>query len=333
MSALDGLHSLLRERGWVLADGATGTNLFAAGLSPGEAPELWNDSHPQRIKALIASFVAAGVDIVLTNSFGCNARRLKLHAAESKTVHLARLAAEIAREAADAGQGNVVVAGSVGPTGDLIYPVGELTEADAREIFFEQISGLKRGGADVIWIETMSDLCELEAAAAASVAAGMPWCATMSFDSSGRTMMGIDPGSLNAWVGDSDPPPEAFGANCGVGSSDLVRTVLEMAAAAPPAPIIAKANAGIPKYTDGRIHYDGTPDLMADFAELSRNAGASIIGGCCGTTSEHLLRMRRRLESVPTGSTPEVEEITRRLGPLTPPAPTGGRRRKPRRSV
>ena len=176
------LETLLGQGRPLLADGATGTNLFAMGLSSGDNPELWNVDHPDRILALHQSFVEAGADIILTNSFGGNRRRLMLHQLESRVRELNRIAAEIARTAADRAGRPVVVAGSVGPTGDLLAPLGPISEDEAFEAFVEQIEGLKEGGADVAWIETMSAPEEIRAAARAAGAVGMPYTVTASFD-------------------------------------------------------------------------------------------------------------------------------------------------------
>ncbi|WP_208354133.1 betaine--homocysteine S-methyltransferase [Pseudaestuariivita rosea] len=308
------LTRLLETRDWLLADGATGTNLFNMGLSSGDAPELWNEEHPDRIKALYKGAVDAGSDLFLTNSFGGNASRLKLHGAEKRARELSRMSAEIGREVADTADHPVIVAGSVGPTGEIMEPMGSLTHAAAVEIFHEQAEGLKEGGADVLWVETISAAEEYRAAAEAFALADMPWCGTMSFDTAGRTMMGLTSSGMVDLVGKIDNAPLAFGANCGVGASDLLRTVLGFAARGPETPIIAKGNAGIPKYVDGHIHYDGTPDLMADYACLARDCGATIIGGCCGTTPEHLEKMREALETRPKGARPTLDQITEALG-------------------
>lgn len=308
------LSALLKTRDWLLADGATGTNLFNMGLEPGEAPEMWNDTHPERIRRLYASAVDAGSDLFLTNSFGGNAARLKLHGAEKRARALSRIAAEIGREVGDSAGRPVVVAGSVGPTGEIMAPMGELTHELAVEIFHEQADGLKEGGADILWLETISAAGEYKAAAEAFRLAGMPWCGTMSFDTAGRTMMGLTSAGLVDLVEKLDNPPLAFGANCGVGAPDLLRTVLGFVAQGTERPIIAKGNAGIPKYVDGHIHYDGTPDLMAEYAVLARDAGATIIGGCCGTMPEHLARMHEALATRPRGRRPTLERITEKLG-------------------
>ena len=311
------LSKMMAERDWILADGATGTNLFNMGLSSGDAPEMWNVEHPDRIEKLYTMAVDAGSDLFLTNSFGGNAARLKLHGAQKRARELSRISAEIGREVADRRDRPVVVAGSVGPTGEIMAPMGSLTHELAVEIFHEQAEGLKEGGADVLWLETISAPEEYKAAAEAFKLADMPWCGTMSFDTAGRTMMGLTSADMAVMVEKLDHKPLAFGANCGVGASDLMRTVLGFVAQGTERAIVAKGNAGIPKYVDGHIHYNGTPDLMADYAVLARDAGATIIGGCCGTMPEHLSKMREALETRPLGDRPTLEQITNALGPFS----------------
>ncbi|MDO5704481.1 MAG: betaine--homocysteine S-methyltransferase [Paracoccus sp. (in: a-proteobacteria)] len=310
----DLLTRLLSERDWLLADGATGTNLFNMGLSSGEPPELWNVDQPDNIRKLYRGAVEAGSDLFLTNTFGGNASRLKLHKAERRVRELNRVAAELARDVADAAGRPVVVAGSVGPTGEIMAPMGSLTHELAVEMFHEQAEGLKEGGADVLWVETISAPEEFKAAGEAARLAGMPWCGTMSFDTAGRTMMGVTSAQLAALVEKLTLPPVAFGANCGVGASDLLRTVNGFVATGTERPIIAKGNAGIPRYEHGHIHYDGTPDLMADYAVLARDLGVRIIGGCCGTMPDHLRSMREALETRPRGEKPSLDEIAAKLG-------------------
>ncbi|MEM7642980.1 MAG: betaine--homocysteine S-methyltransferase [Pseudomonadota bacterium] len=307
---VDALTALLRTQDWLLADGATGTTLFNMGLSSGDAPEFWNVDHPDRITQLYSGAVEAGSDIFLTNTFGGNAARLKLHDGQSRVRDLNRAGAEIGRAVADRAGRPVVVAGSMGPTGEIMAPMGPLTHATAVEIFHEQAEGLKEGGADVLWVETISAPEELRAAAEAASLARMPWCVTMSFDTAGRTMMGTTSEAMTRLIGKLPHGPVAYGANCGVGASDLIRTVLGFGGG----PIIAKGNAGIPKYHDGHIHYDGTPDLMAEYACLARDAGARIIGGCCGTTPDHLRAMRAALETRPKGDAPDLATVAAALG-------------------
>jgi 5-methyltetrahydrofolate--homocysteine methyltransferase len=310
----DALTRMLAARDWLMADGATGTNLFNMGLSSGEPPEFWNVDKPGNILKLYGDAVAAGSDLFLTNTFGGNAARLKLHQAQGRVAELNRVGAELGREIADKAGRTVVVAGSMGPTGEIFEPMGTLTHALAVEIFHEQAEALKEGGADVLWIETISAPEEYRAAADAALRADMPWCGTMSFDTAGRTMMGTTSATMADMVERIVNPPIAFGANCGVGASDLMRTVLGFAATGTERPIIAKGNAGIPKYHDGHIHYDGTPELMAEYAVMARDAGVRIIGGCCGTMPEHLRAMRVALESRPKGNRPSLEVIQSKLG-------------------
>jgi 5-methyltetrahydrofolate--homocysteine methyltransferase len=323
------LQTLLAEGRPLLADGATGTNLFAMGLVSGETPELWNAVHPDRIEALHQAFVDAGADIILTNSFGGNRRRLALHGLEARTRELNQLAAERARAIADKA-GRRVVAGSVGPTGDIFAPLGPLTEEEAVEVFVEQIEGLREGGADVVWIETMSAAEEIRAAALAAAKVGMPYTISASFDTAGRTMMGVAPASLGGLVGGFDPQPLAYGANCGVGASDLLAAILGMSAANPDGALIAKANAGVPQWHGAEIHYSGTPELMEAYAGLAVDCGARIIGGCCGNKPAHVAAMRRGLDAHEAGGRPSLEAIVAALGPLVaPPASeTGGRSRR-----
>jgi 5-methyltetrahydrofolate--homocysteine methyltransferase len=334
----DPLSRLLASRDWLLGDGATGTTLFNMGLQSGDAPEMWNDQHPDRIAALYQGAVDAGSDLFLTNTFGGNASRLKLHDAQRRVGELNRIAAEIGREVADKCGRTVIVAGSIGPTGEIMVPMGSLTYASAVEMFHEQAEALKAGGADVLWVETISDIDEYRAAAEAALLSGMPWCGTMSFDTAGRTMMGVTSADMTAMVEKLDHPPIAFGANCGVGASDLLRTVLGFVTQGCERTIIAKGNAGIPKFVDGHIHYDGTPELMAEYAVLARDCGARIIGGCCGTTTEHLAKMRAALETRGPGERPTLDKISETLGAFSSasdgtgddaaPRPERGRRRR-----
>ncbi len=325
------LKTLLAEGRPLLADGAIGTNLFTMGLTSGDSPELWNAEHPDRIRALHLAFVEAGADIILTNSFGANRRRLALHGLDPRARELNRLAARNARHVADSAGRRIVVAGSVGPTGDLIAPLGPLSETDAVEVFVEQIEALRDGGADVAWIETMSALAEIRAAARAAARVGLPFTITASFDTAGRTMMGVAPAALGALVESFDAKPLGYGANCGVGASDLLLAILDMAAAHPDALLIAKANAGVPQWHGAHIHYSGTPELMEAYAGLAIDCGARIIGGCCGNTPAHVAAMRRGLDAHKPGIRPSQERIVAALGPVMAPAAVATGERKRRR--
>ncbi len=311
------LTELLESRDWLLLDGATGTNLFAMGLMSGDAPELWNVDSPDKIRALHTGFIEAGSDLILTNSFGGSSYRLMLHDAQNRVVELNEAAARLARECADKADRPVIVAGSLGPTGEIMQPVGSLGHEDAVAAFREQIQGLMTGGVDVIWAETISSEEEFRAAAEAAEAENAPFCGTLSFDTAGRTMMGVT-SSTFAGIAKSLPnSPIALGANCGTGASDLLRTVLGITGADPSATVIAKANAGIPKYIDGKIEYDGTPALMARYACLARDSGARLIGGCCGTKPEHLVAMRSALEAHVPGDRPSLDVIAADIGAFT----------------
>lgn len=307
----------LASRPWLLADGATGTNYFQMGLESGDAPELWNFDHPDRVRSLHRRFIEAGADIVLTNTFGGNRHRLKLHNAQDRVREINIAAARNARAEADAVDRPVYVGGSIGPTGEILEPVGALSHDDAVAAFAEQAMALKEGGVDVLWIETMSSEEELKAAVEGASRAGLPIVTTMSFDTNGRTMMGITPKAFGAITAALPVQPVAIGANCGVGASELVATVLGISAARPDATVVAKGNCGIPQYVDGHIHYTGTPQLMADYARIALDAGARIIGGCCGTSPEHLAAMRESLETYTRGQRPTVDLIEQRLGPVS----------------
>ena len=310
------LSDLLEAKGVLLADGATGTSLFAMGLEAGEAPELWNEAKPENITKLHQDFVDAGADIILTNSFGGTRHRLKLHHAQDRVYDLNRRAAEIARAVADKAPRKVITAGSVGPTGELLIPLGALSYEDAVAAFAEQIEGLKDGGAEVAWIETMSSADEIRAAAEAATKVGLPYVYTGSFDTAGKTMMGLHPKDIHGVGKDIGEGPIAVGANCGVGASDILSSLLDMTEADQNAIVVVKGNCGIPEFRGSVIHYSGTPPLMADYVRLARDAGARIIGGCCGTSCEHLAAMRGALDSYTPGERPTLEVIVERIGPL-----------------
>lgn len=307
----------LASREWLLADGATGTNYFQMGLMSGDAPEMWNLEHPERVRSLHRRFIEAGADIVLTNSFGGNRHRLKLHNAQDRVREINLAAARNARAEADAAGRPVYVGGSIGPTGEIFQPVGAMSHEEGAAAFAEQAMALKEGGVDVLWIETMSSEEELRAAVEGAAKADLPIVTTMSFDTNGRTMMGITPKAFGALAASLETQPVAIGANCGVGASELVATVLGITAARPDANVVAKGNCGIPQYVDGHIHYTGTPELMADYARIALDAGAKIIGGCCGTSPEHLAAMRKSLDSYHKGTRPSLDLVEQRLGPVS----------------
>ena len=341
------LSQLLAERGHLVADGAMGTNLFAQGLETGDCPEIWNVDHPERIARVHDAFLAAGSDIVLTNSFGGTRHRLKLHAADGRVEELNRAAAAIARDAADRARRDTgrqsLVAGSMGPTGELFAPLGALTHDEGVAAFGAQARALAEGGVDLLWVETISSAEELAAAVEGARPTGLPIVCTMTFDTNGRTMMGLTPAAFVALADTLEPAPVAIGANCGIGPSELVQTVLDLTEADADRVVVAKGNCGIPEYVDGHIVYSGTPDAMASYARLARDAGARIVGGCCGSTAEHVRAIAEALDGYTPRARPTLEDLSavlgapwQRPGGLTDREPEaigegGGRRRSRRR--
>lgn len=306
---------LLNERSFLLADGATGTNFFALGLETGYPPELWNIEKPELVLGLHERFLTAGSDLILTNSFGGTSYRLKLHKAESQVKTLNIAAAKLARQASDehfdkTGK-KTIVAGSMGPSGELFEPLGALDHDAAVAAFKEQADALAEGGADLLWIETISSLEEVDAAYEAAVSTGLEVAATMTFDTAGKSMMGVDPSVYASHVGGKGAA--ALGANCGVGPAELMHSMMAMRGNTS-APLVAKGNCGIPEYREGEIHYHGSPELMASYAVLARDAGMKIIGGCCGTTPDHIKAMRSALDSTPKAQDVDTEVLAGILG-------------------
>ncbi|MXZ81346.1 MAG: betaine--homocysteine S-methyltransferase [Gammaproteobacteria bacterium] len=337
------LSDLLEERGVLLADGATGSNLFEMGLQSGESPELWNDLHPDRIAANYRSFIDAGSDIILTNTFGGNRFRLGLHDASDRVGELNAKAARIAREQVDRTRRPVIVGGSMGPTGEILEPLGSLSIERAAEVFAEQALALEAGGADVIWIETISSLEEAQAALAGAAETDLPAVLTFSVDTNGRTMMGLTPSEIVKFTAGTGHRPFAVGANCGVGAADLIASVInmqhEVRNLSLSTIVIAKANCGVPEYVDGKIVYSGTEAIMSEYARIAMDSGARIIGGCCGTTPNHVRAMRDAIDGHRRGDFPDVEKIESKLGPVSTGARSqmlgdlsiaGGARRPPR---
>jgi 5-methyltetrahydrofolate--homocysteine methyltransferase len=275
----------------ILADGAMGTMLFASGLEFGDPPEVWNITHPDIVRRVHRGYIDAGSRILLTNTFGGNRFRLSMHGNEKRVDELNRTAAILLRAEVDVARADAIVAGDIGPSGQIMAPLGTLDFDEAVDGFKEQARSLVAGGVDVLWIETMSALEEIHAAieGARRAAPLIPIIATMTFDTRGRTMMGVTPEqaaeALIGWGVD------AIGGNCGNGPDELVPVVQKMHAVAPDAVIVAKSNAGIPELVEMRTVYRTGPEEMAVRAMEFRDAGARIIGACCGSTPEHLRRM------------------------------------------
>lgn len=288
------LFALLARGGPILADGAFGTMAMAAGLEPGEPPEPWNDRADarDRVRAIHAAYIAAGAQVVLTNTFGANPVRLRIHDLADRSYALCRAGAEVAREAAG---DDVAVAGSLGPLGEFLAPLGLLDPAEARDAFATAARGLADGGADVLWVETMASLDEATAAIAGArdAAPGLPIVATMTFDSHGRTMMGTWPADAATALRALDLT--AMGANCGTGPAEIETAIASMHATAPDAILVAKGNAGVPRFVGTSSVYDMTPEAAALHAVRARDLGARLIGGCCGTTPAHIAAMATAL--------------------------------------
>jgi len=283
---------LVRANGPVVADGAMGTMLMANGLEFGDPPELWNLEHPEIIRRVQRGYLDAGSQVLLTNTFGGNRLRLELHGREDRVDQLNRTAAVLARVEAQAADHPAIVAGDIGPSGQLMEAIGgTLTPAIAQEVFAQQARALVAGGVDVLWIETMSDVSEAVAAikGAHDAAPGMPVIATMSFDTRGRTMMGVTPEQAAEAL--LAAGATAVGGNCGNGPEELVPVLEKMRAAFPDAILVAKANVGVPQLVGMTVSYETTPGMMADFARQFRDAGANVIGACCGSTPPHLRAM------------------------------------------
>ena len=319
------LQQLLDEKKTLILDGAMGTMLFDAGMPSGHPPEDWNVTNPEAVKAIHQLYVDAGSDVFLTNTFGGTAYRLKLHDLQDRVYELNKAGAEIAREVADAADRPVIVAGSIGPSGELLVPMGEMTYEACAAGFAEQARGLADGGVDVLWIETMSDLDEIRAAVeGARSVCDLPICATMSYDTAGRTMMGIT--GTQMVEGLADLNLTAIGANCGNNLPDTEAVIEQIHAVAPDMNVIVKANAGMPEWKGDELVYNGTPDVMGAYADRARTKGAALIGCCCGSNPTHIAMMRQVIDGtadVPDAPPPMAASVAVE-------APERKRRRKKR---
>lgn len=283
------------DDGPLLGDGAMGTMLQDLGNNEGGAPELWNVEHAEVVEGVLEGYAAAGSRLLTTNTFGGTRARLQMHGLEDRVIELNQAAAALARRVADRHPG-VYVLGDIGPSGELMEPMGDLTPEAAQEMFAEQIRGLVAGGADAILIETMSDLSEIEAAvnAAKAEAPGLPIIATMSFDTNLRTMMGVSPAlavTTLAGLG-----VEVIGANCGRGLDEMRIIAAQLAEARTDGVhLIVQSNAGLPRLVGDEFIFDGTPEQMAIYAVEMRDLGFTIIGACCGSTPAHIAAMHDAL--------------------------------------
>jgi 5-methyltetrahydrofolate--homocysteine methyltransferase len=278
------------DAGPVLVDGGMGTLLQDRGLDDGGAGELWNVDRPEAIRESHEAYARAGARILTTNTFGGSRPRLQMHGLEDRVHEINQAAAAVARSVAD--EHGILVAGDLGPTGELLAPLGTMEPEQAEEIFAEQLRGLRDGGIDVVLIETMSDLGEVEAAvrAAASVVPDLPVIATLSFDTNLRSMMGVRP--AQAVTALAALGVDAVGANCGRGPEEMETIAAEMVEVRPEGLlIVAQSNAGLPQVVGDHFEYDKTPADLAEHARALRAMGIDVIGACCGSTPEHIAAM------------------------------------------
>jgi len=283
------LRERLAQPGVLVADGATGTQLQKAGLPVGAPSELWVLENPEQIRALHRSYFAAGSDIVLTDTFGGSRTKLAKNGMGDKVYEINCTAAKLAR--AEAGEKGLVL-GDMGPTGSLMEPLGPLTEEEAVKVYAEQAGALRDGGVDGIIIETMSDLNEAIAAVkGARQATDLPILVTMSFDSHGRTMMGVKPSKAAKEL--TALGVDVIGANCGRTLSETLTAIQEIHLAAPDAVLMAKPNAGLPHIDGSDSVYDVTPETMAEYVKKFTDQGVKIIGGCCGSNPDHIRAMAK----------------------------------------
>jgi 5-methyltetrahydrofolate--homocysteine methyltransferase len=281
----------LKSKKVLVSDGAWGTFLQAKGLKPGECPEKWNLDHPDAVLEIARSYIEAGSDMIETNSFGGSSIKLASYGLKEKAREINEAAAAISRRAA--GKRHFVL-GSIGPSGKILM-IGEITKEELYDSFFEQAQALKEGGANAIVVETMTDLEEATIAIRASrEATNLEVICTMTFDKTVggeyRTMMGVSPAEMAAALVEAGA--DIIGTNCGNGMKDMEGIVREIRAINSAIPVLVHANAGIPVYQDGRTVYPESPDLMSELVVLVLNAGANIVGGCCGTTPGHIKMIR-----------------------------------------
>jgi len=273
--------------GTVVLDGGMGTLLQDRGLVDGGAGELWNVERPDDVRAAHEEYARAGARVLTTNTFGGTRPRLRMHGLEDRVHELNRAAAEVARSVAD--DHGIVVAGDLGPTGELLSPLGTMEPTEAQEIFEEQLRGLAAGGIDLVLIETMSDLGEVEAAvrAARSVVPELPVVATLSFDTNLRTMMGVRPADAVRTL--AELGVDAVGANCGRGPEEMEQIAAELADARPEGVLlVAQSNAGLPQVVGDHFEYDKGPDDLATHARTLQKLGIDLVGACCGSTPAHI---------------------------------------------
>jgi 5-methyltetrahydrofolate--homocysteine methyltransferase len=296
---MEGLLARLDHGGVLVGDGAWGTELMRRGLPAGQAPEWFALERPEVLEEIARLYVDAGADLVTTDTFGATSFRLKLHGLDGERERVNRQAVEAVKRAVG---GRALVSGSIGPSGQLLEPYGDTSPDAVEEAFAEQARALAAAGADVLCVETMGDLTEAVRAvkAAKTVAPGVPVMATMTFEPTPRgyfTVMGVS--VEKAAAGLEAAGADVVGSNCGTGIDDMVSIARAMARATR-LPLIIQPNAGLPRSLDGRLVYDETPDAMAARVPELLDLGVAIVGGCCGTTPDHIRAIRRAVDARPT---------------------------------
>lgn len=289
----------------VLADGAMGTMLHARGIGFDKSFDELNLTHPAAVADIHREYIEAGAELIITNTFGANKYKLSKHGLEDDVAEINRAGVELAKRVVAASFKDVLIAGDVGPLGVRIAPYGRVKLEEAREAFAEQIKALAEAGADLIVIETMSDLYEIqEAIKAAKEICSLPVVASVTFTRDDRTLLGDDPAKVARRIADAGA--DVIGVNCSGGPSQLLRILKQMRQAAPNGRFWVKPNAGWPEQVGGRIMYPADADYFGDYALSFREAGANIVGGCCGTTPHHIAAMKKALDAVPAGKTADV---------------------------
>jgi 5-methyltetrahydrofolate--homocysteine methyltransferase len=277
--------------GFLIGDGGYGALLRAQGMGPDERPELWNITHPDRVLALHRAFIEAGSQVIQTNTFQGNRISFERQGAEPRLREAILQGGRLAREAAGEA---VIVGGSMGPTGRIVEPYGDLPIAEAREAFEEQADLLAESGADFIIVETHFCLEEMTAAVEAAKRTGLPVAASMTFEERGRTAFGVEPGQ--AAVELEELGASLVGANCSTGPSHMLG-VIEQMRQATRLPLLAQPNAGVPRVREGEVVYPATPQTLAEYALRFRDLGVALIGACCGAGPEHIAAMARALRA------------------------------------
>ena len=282
----------------ILADGAMGTMLHGRGISFDKCFDELNLTNPAAVADVHRAYIESGAQLILTNTYGANRFKLSKHGLEEKTVAINKAGVELAKRIVSSSFKNVLVAGDVGPLGVRIAPFGRVQPEQARAAFAEQISSLCEAGADLIVIETISDLYEIqEAIRAAKQVCSLPVVASITYTRDDRTLLGDDPIKVARAINDAGA--DVIGVNCSGGPAQLLRLLKQMHRAVPNGRFWVKPNAGWPEQVGGRIMYPADPDYFGDYALSFREAGACIVGGCCGTTPQHIAAMRKALDTSP----------------------------------